>query len=68
MKATRIPLAVLLAISGTALAGDGDAPQDQPPKFKITTRRKDDGVEVTVEHVAAIQEKQSPLPAQSSHR
>jgi hypothetical protein len=46
MKANRIPLAVLLVISGTALAGDGDAPKDQPAKFKITTKRKDDSVEV----------------------
>jgi hypothetical protein len=46
MNASRIPLAVLLAISGIALADDGDAPKDQPAKFKITTRRKDDAVEV----------------------
>jgi hypothetical protein len=46
MKARRIPLAVLLVISGTALAGDGDAPKGQAARFKITTRRKDDGVEV----------------------
>jgi hypothetical protein len=61
MKATRIPLAVLLAISGTALAGDGDAPQDQPPKFKITTRRKDDGVEVTVEKGKTVFSVKSPF-------
>ena len=41
-----IPLLVLLVISGLALADDGDAPQDQPAKFKITTKRKDDSVEV----------------------
>src|SRR5205085_1822314 len=46
MKTNRIPLAVLLAISGIALADDGDAPKDHPAKFKITTRRKDDAVEV----------------------
>ncbi len=46
MKASRIPLAVLLVISGIALADDGDAPKDQPAKFKITTKRKDDAVEV----------------------
>jgi hypothetical protein len=28
------------------LAVDGDAPRDQPAKFKITTKRKDDAVEV----------------------
>lgn len=46
MNASRIPLAVLLSISGIALADDGDAPKDQPAKFKITTKRKDDTVEV----------------------
>jgi hypothetical protein len=45
--ATRlIPLAVLLAMSGIVVADDGDAPKAQPAKFKITTRRKDDAVEV----------------------
>jgi hypothetical protein len=39
-------LAVLLIVSGIALADDGDAPKDQPAKFKITTKRKDDSVEV----------------------
>jgi hypothetical protein len=46
MKASRIPLAVLLLICGIALADDGDVPRDQPAKFKITTKRKDDAVEV----------------------
>jgi hypothetical protein len=46
MKTNLIPLAVLLVICGIALADDGDAPKDQPAKFKITTRRKDDTVEV----------------------
>ncbi len=46
MKASRISLAILLVISGIALADDGAAPQDQPAKFKITTRRKDDSGEV----------------------
>ena len=46
MKASRIPLAVLLVISGIAVAGDGDAPKEASAKFKITTRRKDDSVEV----------------------
>ena len=40
MKSTPISLAVLLVISGIALADDGDAPKDQPAKFKITTKRK----------------------------
>ena len=49
MRASRIPLAVLLVISSIALADDGDAPRDQPAKFKITTKRKDDSVEVRSE-------------------
>ena len=31
------------------MADDGDAPKDQPAKFKITTKRKDDTVEVQAE-------------------
>jgi hypothetical protein len=46
MKARRIPLLVLLIFSGSVLADDGDVPSDQPAKFKITTKRKDDSVEV----------------------
>jgi hypothetical protein len=46
MNSSLIPLAVLLVISGIALADGGDAPKDQPAKFKITTRRADDAVEV----------------------
>jgi len=49
MKASRIPLAVLLVISGIALADDGDTPKDEPNKFKVTTKRKDDTVEVRAE-------------------
>jgi hypothetical protein len=37
---------VLLIVSGLALADAGAAPQDPPAKFKITTKRKDDSVEV----------------------
>ena len=46
MKIPLIPLAVLLALGGTALADDGNAPKDQPAKFKITTKRADAAVEV----------------------
>jgi hypothetical protein len=49
MRASRIPLAVLFVISGIALADDPDAPQDQPAMFKITTKRKDDSVEIKAE-------------------
>jgi hypothetical protein len=45
MKIVLIVLVVGL-LPGLALAGDGDALKDQPAKFKITTRRKDDSVEV----------------------
>jgi hypothetical protein len=61
MKARRIPLAVLLVISGIALADDGDAPQDQPARFKITTRRKDDGVEVKAEKGKTVFSVKSPF-------
>ena len=49
MKITRISLAVLVFIGGTALADDTDGPKDQPAKFKVTTKRKDDAVEVRAE-------------------
>ena len=49
MKVRLIPLAVLLVVSGIAVANDGDASKDQPAKFKITTKRKDDSVEVKAE-------------------
>jgi hypothetical protein len=42
MKASRIALAVLFVVGGTAVAGAGD----QTPTFKITTNRNDDSVEV----------------------
>jgi hypothetical protein len=37
---------VLLIISGIVVADDSDASKDQPARFKITTKRKDDNVEV----------------------
>jgi hypothetical protein len=40
----RLYLAVLLALSGFAIAGDGDTPKDQPARFRITTKRKGDSV------------------------
>jgi hypothetical protein len=60
MKASRIPLAVLLVISGIALAADGDAPKDQPAKVKVTTKRKDDSVEVRSEKGRTVFSVQSP--------
>jgi hypothetical protein len=46
MKTSLISLAVLLVICRIAWGGDGSAPKDQPARFKITTKRKDDSVEV----------------------
>ena len=53
MKTSRLPLAVLLVVSRIALADDG-APMDQPAKFKITTKRKDDTVEVRAHKEKAL--------------
>src|SRR5262249_4348249 len=39
-----LPLAVLLGISDTTVAGDSDAPKEASDKFKITTQRADDNV------------------------
>jgi hypothetical protein len=55
-----LPLTVLLAVSVTALAADGDA-KDQPPRFKITTKRKDDSVEVKAEKEKAVFAVKSPF-------
>jgi hypothetical protein len=40
MKASRIPLALLLVISGIALAEGGNATKDKTAKFKVTAKRK----------------------------
>jgi hypothetical protein len=61
MKSSRIPLAALLVISGTALAGDGDAPQDQPARFKVTTRRRDDSVKVQADTGRTVFAVKSPF-------
>ena len=61
MRAKRIPLAVLLVMSGFALAEDGDAPKDQPAKFKIITKRKDDAVEVRADKHRTVFDVQSPF-------
>jgi hypothetical protein len=50
MKASRIALAVLFVVGGTAVAGAGD----QTPTFKITTKRNDDSVEVKAEKERAV--------------
>jgi hypothetical protein len=61
MKGCLIPLAVLLFISGTAFAGDGDASKEQPAKFKITTKRKDDSVEVQADKDKTVFAVKSPF-------
>jgi hypothetical protein len=61
MKARRIPLLVLLIISGSALADDGDLPSDRPAEFKITTKRKDDSVEVGSDKDKTVFAVKSPL-------
>jgi hypothetical protein len=61
MKASRIPLAVLLVISGIALANDGDVPSDQPARFKIIPKRKDDSVEVRADRDKTLFTVKSPF-------
>jgi hypothetical protein len=61
MRANRFPLAVLLVISGMALADDGDPPQGQPAKFRITTKRKDDTVEVRADKDKTVLDVKSPF-------
>jgi hypothetical protein len=61
MKTDLIPFAVLLAVSGIALAGGGDAPHDRPAKLKVTTKRKDDRVEVKAEKDKAVFDVESPF-------
>jgi hypothetical protein len=61
MKARRIPLLVLLIISGSALADDGDVPSDRPAEFKITTKRKDDSVEVGLDKDKTVFAVKSPF-------
>jgi hypothetical protein len=65
MKACLALLAVgllaLLTLGRFALADEGDVPSDQPAKFKITTKRKDDRVEVRVEKDKAVFSAHSPF-------
>jgi hypothetical protein len=61
MKASRIPLAVLLAVGGIALADDGDAPKKDAAKFKITTKRADDAVEVQSDKDRTVFDVKSPF-------
>jgi hypothetical protein len=61
MKTGLIPLAVLLALSGITLAGDGDPPNEQPPNFRVTTKRKDDTVEVRADKGKTVFIAKSPF-------
>jgi hypothetical protein len=61
MKTSLVPFAVLLAVSGVTLAGNGDAPHDRPAKFKITTKRKDDAVEVRADKGKTVFDVKSPF-------
>jgi hypothetical protein len=60
MKRFLVPLA-LLFISGIAFAGDGDASKGQPAKFQITTRKKDDSVEVQADKDKTVFSVKSPF-------
>jgi hypothetical protein len=60
MTSSVVPLAVLLVVSGVAVAGDGDAPKEASAKFKITTKRKDDSVEVRAVKGKAVFAVKSP--------
>lgn len=53
MNTSRLPIVILLVVSHIAIADDG-APIDQPTKFKITTKRKDDIVEVRANKEKAL--------------
>jgi hypothetical protein len=57
----KVFLVLLLVIGGIALADDGDAPRDQPAKFKITTKRKDDAVEVQADKDKTVFDVKSPF-------
>jgi hypothetical protein len=61
MKSGLVPLAVLLVVNGIAGAGDGAAPKGASAKFKITTRRKDDSVEVRADGGKAVFVVKSPF-------
>jgi hypothetical protein len=60
-KTRLIPLAVLLVISGTAVASDGDAPKEAPAKFEITTKRADDNVKARGEQGRTVLAVKSPF-------
>ena len=54
-------LIALAAVSGFAAADDGNAPKDQPAKFKVTAKRADDAVEVREDKDKAVFSVKSPF-------
>jgi hypothetical protein len=56
---------LLIVVAGVlpavALADDGDTTRDPPAKFKVTTKRDDDRVEVTVQKGQAVFAVKSPF-------
>src|SRR3954469_13240291 len=57
MKVAVVVLAILVGLSSMAVASDGE----QPTKFKITTKRKDDSVEVRAEKDRTVFSVKSPF-------
>src|SRR5262249_55661842 len=60
MRGLLLPLAFLL-MSGFTRSDVGDAPEDQPAMFKITTRQKDDSVEVRADKDKTLFPVKSPF-------
>src|SRR5438552_11509755 len=58
---TRLLLVVVGLLPAFAFADDGAATKDEPAKFKITTKRKDDSVEVREDKAKGVFIIKSPL-------
>jgi hypothetical protein len=61
MKGFLVLPAIILAASVLALADDGDAPKQAGDKFKITTKRTDDAVEVQADKDKTVFDVKSPF-------
>ena len=61
MKISHVLAAVLLVIGGIAFAHDGYGPKQDGDKFKITSKRKDDAVEVQADKDKAVFDLKSPF-------
>lgn len=55
------PLVVTLALGGFAVAVGGNLPDEQPPRFKVTTRRADDAVAVQADNDKVVFAVKSPF-------